>query len=61
MPFLVNLTLDLFQMISKLEIAMVLFSIFWWITCSSDPKRVWTVNLLHAVQLAKHFGDKALS
>ena len=56
----VNLTVDLFALIPMLETVIVLFPKFWWITCSSNHKRLWIANPLHAVQLPRPLGDKVL-
>ena len=58
---IVNLTLDLFQFIPKLETVVACLPRFWLVTYYSDPKRVWVANFLHAMQLPKPLGDKTLN
>ena len=58
---IMDLTLDLFQFISKLETMVACFPRSWSVTYCSDPKGVAVVNFLHAMQLPKPLGDKALS
>ena len=60
LPLLVNLTLHLFELMLKLETVIAIFSRFWWIIYSSDPNRVWIVNLLPAAELPRPLGDETL-